>query len=81
MKMNRRELIKLGGVSAAGLAFAGSGARMALAEVKVAGIADLSGNENAFGPSPAVAEALHDTIAATNRYGYAELESGQGCFI
>jgi len=72
MKMNRRELIKLGGVSAAGLALAGPGARLALAERKIAGIADLSGNENPFGPAPAVAEALHDTVDATNRYGYSQ---------
>lgn len=72
MKMNRRELIRLGGVSAASLAFAGGGARLAIAERRRAGIADLSGNENPFGPAPAVAEALHNTIDATNRYGYAQ---------
>lgn len=70
MKMNRRELIKLGGVSAASLAFAGSGARLALAEKNTSGIANLSGNENPYGPAPAVAEALHNTVNATNRYGF-----------
>lgn len=72
MNMNRRELIKLGGVSAAGLALAGSGARLALAERKRPGIADLSGNENPFGPAPAVEEALLDTVDATNRYGFSQ---------
>lgn len=72
MSISRRDLIKLGGVSAAGLALASSGARLAFAERKVAGIADLSGNENPYGPAPAVAEALRDTIDATNRYGYSQ---------
>ena len=70
--MNRRELIKLGGVSAASLALAAPGARFAFAERKRPGIADLSGNENPFGPAPAVAEALHETVDATNRYGFAQ---------
>ena len=70
MSINRRDLIRLGGISAAGLALAGSGVRLAMAERKVAGIADLSGNENPYGPAPAVAEALHDTVEAINRYGF-----------
>jgi histidinol-phosphate aminotransferase len=72
MKMNRRELIKLGGVSAASIALAGGGAQLAFAERKRPGIADISGNENPFGPAPAVSEALHDTIDVTNRYGFAQ---------
>lgn len=68
--MNRRELIKLGGVSAAGIALAGSSTRFAFAERKSPGIANISGNENPFGPAPAVEEALIETVDATNRYGF-----------
>jgi len=71
MSVNRRELIKLGGVTAAGLVLASTGARPALAErAAPGGLADLSGNENPYGPAPAVEQALLEAIDTTNRYGY-----------
>ena len=71
MSISRRELIKIGGATAAGLALASSTARLALAErVVPGGPADLSGNENPYGPAPAVAAALRGAIDTTNRYGY-----------
>ena len=71
MSISRREMIKIGGATAAGLALASSTARLALAErVVPGGPADLSGNENPYGPAPAVAAALRDAIDTTNRYGY-----------
>lgn len=72
MKMNRREIIRLGGVSAAGLVLAGSGTQFAFAERKRPGIADISGNENPYGPAPAVEEALLETVETTNRYGFSQ---------
>jgi len=72
MSINRRELFKIGGAAAAGLALSGSGVRLASAErVNPDFLADLSGNENPYGPAPAVAQALREAVDTTNRYGYA----------
>jgi len=72
MSINRRELIMVGGATAAGLAIAGPGVRLASAErANPDYLADLSGNENPYGPAPAVEEALRDAVDTTNRYGYA----------
>ena len=72
MSISRRALIKLGGATAAGLALAGSGARLASAErANPDVLADLSGNENPYGPAPAVERALREAVDITNRYGYA----------
>ena len=72
MSINRRELIKMSGLSAAGLVVTGSNTRLTLAEKIVSGgFVDLSGNENPYGPASVVAEALSKTIEAANRYEYA----------
>ena len=72
MSINRRELIKMSGLSAAGLVFTSSNTRLTLAEKIVpGGLVDLSGNENPYGPASVVAEALSKTIEAANRYEYA----------
>jgi len=72
MSINRRELFRMSGATAAGLALAGSGIRLASAERANPDYrADLSGNENPYGPAPAVAEAVREAVDTTNRYGYA----------
>jgi histidinol-phosphate aminotransferase len=72
MSISRRDLIRIGGATAAGLALAGSGIRLASAErVNPDYRADLSGNENPYGPAPAVERALREAVDTTNRYGYA----------
>ncbi len=72
MSISRRDLIRIGGATAAGLALAGAGARLASAERANPNVlADISGNENPYGPAPAVEDALRESVDMTNRYGYA----------
>ena len=71
MSISRRDLIKLGGAAAAGMVVAGAPTRMASAEKqKAAAPISLSGNENPYGPSAEVRQALHDAVDTANRYGY-----------
>jgi len=75
--MNRRDLFKISGSAALGLAFAGTATRSGYADTGSAAneIISLSGNENPYGPSPAAREALATVLENANRYGYsAQLE-------
>jgi histidinol-phosphate aminotransferase len=68
--MNRRELIKISGGIAAGIA-AASASPSVVAQVPMANeLINLSGNENPYGPSPAVLEVLNQSTAIANRYSY-----------
>ena len=70
MTMNRRELFKISGGIVAGLAAASAGpglvAQVSTASKKII----LSGNENPYGPSPAVLEILNQSVTDANRYSY-----------
>lgn len=71
MPINRRELFKISGGIVAGLAVPGASQGQA-AETSPASkkIIVLGGNENAYGPSPAVLEVLNQSAPDSNRYGY-----------
>ena len=71
MPMNRRELLKISGGMVAGLAAASAGPGL-VAQATAASNKNilLSGNENAYGPSPAVVDVLNQSAPDANRYGY-----------
>ena len=71
MPMNRRELFKISGGIVAGLAAASASPGLA-AQASTASnkIIRLSGNENSYGPSPAVLKVLNQSAPDANRYGY-----------
>lgn len=66
--MNRRELFESGGGLVAGLAIATVGSQLKAATPNQP--VRLAGNENGYGPSPAVLEALSDSASIVNRYSY-----------
>jgi len=72
MKLNRREWMRTAGV-AAGIAAAAPGAAMANAG-STAGQANLSLNENPWGPSPAGVRAMQESLTRVARYAYPETE-------
>ena len=73
MNINRRELMKLSGMGVAGLAVTAPKIRSAFAgDIPQNQLADLSGNENPYGPAPLVREALGGKIEMVNRYFYAK---------
>jgi histidinol-phosphate aminotransferase len=72
MSINRRELMKMSGLSAVGFAANNLNVRSAFAENAVATqLVDLSGNENPYGPSSIVKEILSNNLYKANRYYYA----------
>ena len=72
MSINRRELMKMSGLSAVGLATNNLDARLAFANSARANqLVDLSGNENPYGPSSVVKEILSNNLYKANRYYYA----------
>lgn len=68
MTINRRELFENGGGLVAGLALASVCHRLEAATPE--NIIRLSGNENSYGPSPAVLDALNQSTSVVNRYSY-----------
>jgi histidinol-phosphate aminotransferase len=73
MNINRRELMKLSGMGVAGLAVTAPKIRSVFAgDIPQNQLADLSGNENPYGPAPLVKEALSGKIETVNRYFYAK---------
>jgi histidinol-phosphate aminotransferase len=71
MPINRRELFKISGGIVAGLAVPSASPGLP-AQVSTASnkIITLSGNENPYGPSPAVLKVLNQSAPDANRYGY-----------
>jgi histidinol-phosphate aminotransferase len=67
---NRRDLFKVTGGAALGLAFTGANNSLAANNAIQDGPISLSGNENSYGPSPSAREALSDIQGDANRYGY-----------
>ncbi|MEC9415844.1 MAG: histidinol-phosphate transaminase [Pseudomonadota bacterium] len=72
MSINRRELIKISGLSAMGIATGNLDTRLVFAANASEGqLVDLSGNENPYGPSSMVKEVLNNNLYKANRYYYA----------
>lgn len=70
MTMNRRELFKISGGIAAGLAAASAGPGLVAQSPTASNKINLSGNENPYGPSAAVLEVLNQSVTDANRYNY-----------
>ena len=73
-ELNRRELIKISGGIAAGIAAASAGPGL-LAQASTVGERAsekiiLAGNENAWGPSAAVLDVLNQSVSGAHRYSY-----------
>jgi histidinol-phosphate aminotransferase len=70
MVMHRRELFKISGGIALGLAAVNAGSGLAAQSFTASKKINLAGNENSWGPSLAVLEVLDQSVTDANRYNY-----------
>lgn len=68
--INRRELFRIAGGAALGIAASGPAMKLSFADEAANPLISLSGNENSYGPSPQARDAIVDAAIRANRYEY-----------